>query len=891
MKHKVLAIVVSLALIMSMVLPGTLAVSTDQDAATSVMTAAAKTTEKKDETTTVTVTPTTDSQTEKTCTCGTQTETHAEVCPLYVKPAETIAVTEKKCTCTPADGVHATDCPLYEEAPKMEATTGDTAADTAAPRETTAPAQDVEEELGYYEKITAAENLSDMLVYLVSDETALMELTAEQLDAIIAKADALYTTLGENATEQDTTDHSDIVDTVEVVRSMKPAAPTQPTEVELVEKTFEKTVGDSKVQVEGSFTENTSLNVQQATVGEINNIIASQVRPSLFLLSQPTVELIEVGDQPYVAMELTLEQDGKEVQPNGTVEVTVDLPSEQFKEGDSVIVYHVHENEDGTVEQEILDVDPIDKGQVTFEMHQFSYVIIVNGSVVVEGIQAFYTVDGTATNKHIHAAGVYEMTDGHVHLLLTADHQHAKDCYATTVAINNTVVSGLGGTKKYTNVKTFVVQNGDNESDVTNLLLHAGDTYIVDIDLGTSVKLDGKFDISVTWNDGTIGGFAISGMAVQIVFNDGIQKTVYSVNGNIINYNDVELGYVPEVASGDVVVYKIEVKNTANSTQALSNISIVDQLPSEIFDRNAIEFSTDGNTWQTAKVEDNCLFNVTSNLTLPTGQSQTYYVRATVTDRIQPATTYTNTAKIMRNGSTYKEDSADVKTASTGTLEVKKTVNKENDGDTLPDDAFTFTLTDSAGKPVANTAYTVTAANSNTVQSETTAAGTFTLKNGEKATFQTLLGGSYTISETENPKYTCGWDNWSTTVTVAPSDTAFVICTNTYKRQLMDLTIKKTGCQPVDVNQSFIFRVTNNTGFSLDVVVNGNGSVTVKDLPIGNYTVTEMTGWSWRYSPNGSKYVTPDNTSVTFTNNRQNDKWLDGDNYKENQFTVNSGNS
>ena len=99
-----------------------------------------------------------------------------------------------------------------------------------------------------------------------------------------------------------------------------------------------------------------------------------------------------------------------------------------------------------------------------------------------------------------------------------------------------------------------------------------------------------------------------------------------------------------------------------------------------------------------------------------------------------------------------------------------------------------------------------------------------------------------------------------------------------------DLTIKKEGWEEIDENQSFVFKVTKDgdSTFSMDVVIQGNESVTIKDLEPGTYTVTEKTGWSWRYTPNANgKKVEPENAengvvTVTFTNTREKIKWLNG---------------
>ena len=110
-----------------------------------------------------------------------------------------------------------------------------------------------------------------------------------------------------------------------------------------------------------------------------------------------------------------------------------------------------------------------------------------------------------------------------------------------------------------------------------------------------------------------------------------------------------------------------------------------------------------------------------------------------------------------------------------------------------------------------------------------------------------------------------------------------------FELALVDLTIIKEGCSSADEHQSFIFDVTGPNGFKLTVTINGNGSATIKDLPIGEYTVIERINWSWRYSPVDTAQnieLAADKNTVTFDNQRFNIFWLSGDSCKENQFTV-----
>ncbi len=140
--------------------------------------------------------------------------------------------------------------------------------------------------------------------------------------------------------------------------------------------------------------------------------------------------------------------------------------------------------------------------------------------------------------------------------------------------------------------------------------------------------------------------------------------------------------------------------------------------------------------------------------------------------------------------------------------------------------------------------------------------------------------------------YTSSRDSGSINIKIEKGDKAELnVYTFYYKRALADLTITKSGADDIDENQSFIFKVTgidaNNTNISITVVIHGNDSVTIKDLPVGKYQVKEISDWSWRYSPKDpikEVSVDADGTAIPFENERTKIFWLDGNAYCDNRF-------
>lgn len=92
------------------------------------------------------------------------------------------------------------------------------------------------------------------------------------------------------------------------------------------------------------------------------------------------------------------------------------------------------------------------------------------------------------------------------------------------------------------------------------------------------------------------------------------------------------------------------------------------------------------------------------------------------------------------------------------------------------------------------------------------------------------------------------------------------------------LTISVSGCNDLDENQTYLFRVTGDD-VDLTVSVHGNSSVTIYGvLSNQTYTVTPVSGWSWRYKALEAQPVTigDEGSTVTFAQERTTSKLLDG---------------
>lgn len=250
-----------------------------------------------------------------------------------------------------------------------------------------------------------------------------------------------------------------------------------------------------------------------------------------------------------------------------------------------------------------------------------------------------------------------------------------------------------------------------------------------------------------------------------------------------------------------------------------------------------------------------------------------------------------------------------------GSVEVSKTVQNES-GESIPalnDTEYTFRIsaefaTEGTGEfNTANCDYILYGDNVTNSTGKTDENGCFKLKSGQKAVFTIPENYKVTVTETTPDEQTLGYEHVKTTLnntvrysveqtTVKGVQKAFAFV-NTYKPLYGSIEIIKSGISELDHDgtteqQSCVFHIEGTTTgtnekISMNVVIVGNGSKTIAHVPVGNYTVTELTGWTWRYELDGSNNIEvevkgDDKPKAEFNNKRNEDKWLSGDNYVRN---------
>ena len=130
------------------------------------------------------------------------------------------------------------------------------------------------------------------------------------------------------------------------------------------------------------------------------------------------------------------------------------------------------------------------------------------------------------------------------------------------------------------------------------------------------------------------------------------------------------------------------------------------------------------------------------------------------------------------------------------------------------------------------------------------------------------LVNQYTTFKHEACTSGCSW----TDVDTPNGDPVFLIHVKT-----CTLNVTKTGGAD---GEPYVFTVKKDGTPYTEVTIEGNGTQTIYELPVGEYTIEEDTGWSWRYTADNGTAATLSASSptgeITCTNTSNNNKWLNG---------------
>ncbi|MBO7739531.1 MAG: hypothetical protein J6S18_04090, partial [Oscillospiraceae bacterium] len=294
---------------------------------------------------------------------------------------------------------------------------------------------------------------------------------------------------------------------------------------------------------------------------------------------------------------------------------------------------------------------------------------------------------------------------------------------------------------------------------------------------------------------------------------------------------------------------------------------------------------------------------------------------------MQPTAT-TADGRLCTDIAVLRDERSDVKCTNiypvdTAELVIQKLVTKEYDRDTLPEDTFVFTVT-LAENDRNSYSYKIYNQDGSVAVNNGTAAVTgktfsVRLTNGQYAVIEDMPVCEYTVSENasaadyigsyevylsecENDPATkvntngepaASGEGFSFGRTFSAGKVETVVFTNEYRRHLGTLTITKTATGG-KVDDTFVFHIKgadeSNSYIDMDVTIDGSGSVTIYDMPLGSYTVTEDSSWSWRWicssALSGTEVISTDNlyAEIAFTNSFDEDRWLNGVSCKPNVF-------
>ena len=245
------------------------------------------------------------------------------------------------------------------------------------------------------------------------------------------------------------------------------------------------------------------------------------------------------GDRLCAAMDISLWQGEEEWQPaeGKMVTVCMDAADLGLENGDDFFVYHVHEEDDGSVTEEMLGPFTVENDKAVFEMSRFSTVSVIAGTAHFTDVKSYYAATGEATSQNAYACAVYYDDDGQQHLVLQTSKDYSKKGF------NSISIEANGKTYNFSKlnqvfksgVTTLCFWDGEKDNSdrlATSTLDSTKGSNVVDITLnGDPVPIGTQFRLSV--DSGYGGGNDIGDIPVDVILNYEIQKTIYAVKGII----------------------------------------------------------------------------------------------------------------------------------------------------------------------------------------------------------------------------------------------------------------------------------------------------------------------------------------------------------------------
>lgn len=419
-------------------------------------------------------------------------------------------------------------------------------------------------------------------------------------------------------------------------------------------------------------------------------------------------------------------------------------------------------------------------------------------------------------------------------------------------------------------VKDVTIRDEISESfvpcDAAGNACNVGDTITSNGKTGT-VRQDANGNYYIEWTNVTLTPEQIDSNKVVTKPAETFQSTLYVkprdgfLGGNNVPTNGSESG-VYTAAGNQIKPFpqpEVNVPIKLNAQNATKNIYYGNPAPTP----EDLTQTADLAEWQTKYV--NIKYTVNKN-TISNTEDDTYQVTMTVSPKHEGANaagavqkeqtkTVTSTVNVYKPEITFKDSSIDY----------NATPNYEKDN-------FGGVVWKHKGTP---------AASANMTGEEPTLTYAYD-PQAKSLTKDTYVHVTVSANGTELLKGVVTFKHNDCTFSGCSFDSAqgqFIVHINVF-----DLTIQKTAKvgTTIDSNQTFVFRIQGkDNDLDMQIVITGTGSKTVTGLPVGDYTVTEDTSWSWKYEPAGgatqelkSDSIQNGTAAVTFENKNKGTNWL-----------------